>query len=164
PLIRPQRPDLGQHPVHRRQSLRRRVFRTTGAPAGTRTADVRGTAPPAAAGAAARATAAVNGVADRVTVLRDDAMAGVAGHSADLVLCNPPFHVGAAVHTGSAIKMFSETGRVLRPGGELWTVYNSHLNYRGVMERLVGKTDVVGRNRKFTVTRSVRGLYDVRQE
>ncbi|BCK53322.1 16S RNA G1207 methylase RsmC [Nocardia wallacei] len=123
-----------------------------------------GTDQSAAAVASARATAAVNGVADRVTVLRDDAMAGVAGHSADLVLCNPPFHVGAAVHTGSAIKMFSETGRVLRPGGELWTVYNSHLNYRGVMERLVGKTDVVGRNRKFTVTRSVRGLYDVRQE
>lgn len=123
-----------------------------------------GTDQSAAAVASARATAAVNGVADRVTVLRDDAMTGVAGHSADLVLCNPPFHVGAAVHTGSAIKMFSETGRVLRPGGELWTVYNSHLNYRGVMERLVGKTDVVGRNRKFTVTRSVRGLYDVRQE
>ncbi|MBF6171197.1 class I SAM-dependent methyltransferase [Nocardia blacklockiae] len=123
-----------------------------------------GTDQSAAAVASARATAVANGVADRVRVLRDDAMTGVAGNSADLVLCNPPFHVGAAVHTGSAIKMFSETGRVLRPGGELWTVYNSHLNYRGVMERLVGKTDVVGRNRKFTVTRSVRGLRDVRQE
>ncbi len=123
-----------------------------------------GTDQSAAAVASARATAAANGVADRVRVLRDDAMTGVAGNSADLVLCNPPFHVGAAVHTGAAIKMFAETGRVLRPGGELWTVYNSHLNYRGVMERLVGKTDVVGRNRKFTVTRSVRGLHDVRQE
>ncbi len=123
-----------------------------------------GTDQSAAAVASARATAAANGVADRVTVLRDDAMAGVAAHSADLVVCNPPFHVGAAVHTGSAIKMFAETGRVLRPGGELWTVYNSHLNYRGVMERLVGKTDVVARNRKFTVTRSMRGLRDVRQE
>ncbi|WP_280386350.1 class I SAM-dependent methyltransferase [Nocardia wallacei] len=123
-----------------------------------------GTDQSAAAVASARATAAANCVADRVTVLRDDAMAGVAAHSADLVVCNPPFHVGAAVHTGSAIKMFAETGRVLRPGGELWTVYNSHLNYRGVMERLVGKTDVVARNRKFTVTRSMRGLRDVRQE
>ncbi|WP_460696138.1 class I SAM-dependent methyltransferase [Nocardia thraciensis] len=123
-----------------------------------------GTDQSAAAVASARATVAANGVADRVTVLRDDAMAGVAEHSADLVVCNPPFHVGAAVHTGSAIKMFAETGRVLRPGGELWTVYNSHLNYRGVMERLVGKTDVVARNRKFTVTRSMRGLRDVRQE
>ncbi|MFB7722475.1 class I SAM-dependent methyltransferase [Nocardia sp. NPDC056100] len=113
----------------------------------------------AAAVASTRATAAANDVADRITVLRDDAMSSAPDNSADLVVCNPPFHVGAAVHTGSAIKMFSETGRVLRPGGELWTVYNTHLNYRGVMERLVGKTEVIGRNRKFTVTRSVRGLH-----
>lgn len=116
----------------------------------------------AAAVASSRATAEINGVTDRVTVLQDDAMSTVPDNSADLVVCNPPFHVGAAVHTGSAIKMFQQTGRVLRPGGELWTVYNSHLNYRGVMERMVGKTDVMGRNRKFTVTRSVRGLHDAR--
>jgi len=117
-----------------------------------------GTDQSAAAVASARATAAANGVADRVRVVRDDAMSALGDNSADLVLCNPPFHLGAAVHTGSAIKMFTETGRVLRPGGELWTVYNSHLNYRGVVDRFVGRTDVVGRNRKFTVTRSVRGL------
>lgn len=117
----------------------------------------------AAAVASTRATAAANGVADRITVLQDDAMSGAPDNSADLVLCNPPFHVGAAVHTGSAIKMFQQTGRVLRPGGELWTVYNTHLNYRGVMERMVGRTDVMGRNRKFTVTRSVRGLHDAEQ-
>ncbi|MEU7631390.1 methyltransferase [Nocardia sp. NPDC049220] len=122
-----------------------------------------GTDQSAAAVASARATAAANGLADRVTVVRDDAMSSAADNSADLVLCNPPFHVGAAVHTGSAIKMFADTGRVLRPGGELWTVYNSHLNYRGVVERMVGRTEVVGRNRKFTVTRSVRGLHDPRQ-
>ncbi|MEC3916858.1 class I SAM-dependent methyltransferase [Nocardia sp. CDC160] len=117
----------------------------------------------AAAVASTRATAAANGVADRITVLQDDAMSTAPDNSADLVLCNPPFHVGAAVHTGSAIKMFQQTGRVLRPGGELWTVYNTHLNYRGVMERMVGKTDVMGRNRKFTVTRSVRGLHHAEQ-
>ncbi|WP_378733863.1 class I SAM-dependent methyltransferase [Nocardia brasiliensis] len=122
-----------------------------------------GTDQSAAAVASATATIAVNGVAERVTAVRDDAMSSVADNSADLVLCNPPFHVGAAVHTGSAIKMFAETGRVLRPGGELWTVFNSHLNYRGVIERMVGHTDVVGRNRKFTVTRSVRGLRDAQQ-
>ncbi|MGQ4616510.1 methyltransferase [Nocardia sp. R7R-8] len=116
----------------------------------------------AAAVASARATIEANAVADRVCVVRDDAMSSAADNSADLVLCNPPFHIGAAVHTGSAIKMFAETGRVLRPGGELWTVYNSHLNYRAVVERMVGRTEVMGRNRKFTVTRSVRGLHDPR--
>ncbi|NEW40835.1 methyltransferase [Nocardia cyriacigeorgica] len=122
--------------------------------------EVVGTDQSAAAVASAVATVAANQVTDRVTVVRDDAMSAAPDNSADLVLCNPPFHVGAAVHTGSAIKMFAETGRVLRPGGELWAVYNSHLNYRGVVERMVGRTDVIGRNRKFTVTRSVCGLHD----
>jgi 16S rRNA (guanine1207-N2)-methyltransferase len=125
--------------------------------------EVVGTDQSAAAVASARATAEANGVADRVTVVRDDAMSSAADNSADLVLCNPPFHVGAAVHTGSAIKMFAEAGRVLRPGGELWTVYNTHLNYRGVVERMVGQTEVIGRNRKFTVTRSVSGLHDAQR-
>ncbi|MBF6287296.1 class I SAM-dependent methyltransferase [Nocardia cyriacigeorgica] len=125
--------------------------------------EVIGTDQSAAAVASAVATVAANQVADRVTVVRDDAMSTAPDNSADLVLCNPPFHVGAAVHTGSAIKMFAQTGRVLRPGGELWTVYNSHLNYRGVVERMVGRTDVIGRNRKFTVTRSVCGLHDAKE-
>ncbi|WP_067653034.1 class I SAM-dependent methyltransferase [Nocardia harenae] len=122
---------------------------------------VTGTDQSAAAVASAVATATANGVADRVRVVRDDAMASLPPQSADLVLCNPPFHIGAAVHTGSAIKMFAAAGRVLRPGGELWTVYNSHLNHRGVTARLVGHTEVIARNQKFTVTRSVRGLRDV---
>ncbi|TQC49040.1 methyltransferase domain-containing protein [Rhodococcus sp. WS4] len=108
-----------------------------------------------AAVASAAATARANGLDDRVSTLRDDAMSSLGTDSRDVVLCNPPFHVGAAVHTGGASKMFAEAGRVLRPGGELWTVYNSHLGYRGRLQRLVGPTDVVGRNPKFTVTRSV---------
>lgn len=119
-----------------------------------------GTDQSAAAVASATATAAANQVTDQVRVIRDDAMSAAPDNSADLVVCNPPFHVGAAVHTGSAIKMFARTGRVLRPGGELWTVYNNHLNHRTVVERMVGRTEVMGRNRKFTVTRSVRGLHD----
>ncbi|TSE02005.1 methyltransferase [Skermania sp. ID1734] len=76
--------------------------------------------------------------------------------SVDLIVCNPPFHVGATVHTGAALAMFSAARRVLRTGGELWTVFNRHLNYRRVLAETVGPTTVIGRNGKFTVTRSVR--------
>ena len=50
--------------------------------------------------------------------------------SVDLVVCNPPFHVGAAVVTTAADRLFAAAARVLRPGGELWTVYNSALRYK----------------------------------
>ena len=106
----------------------------------------------AAAVASTTATALANGVAGQVTVVRDDAMASMPDRSADLVVCNPPFHLGTSVHAGTAIKLFGAARRVLRPGGELWTVFNTPLGYRGPLDRTVGPTRVVGRNAKFTVT------------
>ena len=108
----------------------------------------------AAAVASAAATAAANGVGDRVTVVRDDGLASQPDASADLVVLNPPFHIGGAVHTGIAHRMFADAGRVLAPGGELWTVWNSHLGYRAALERAVGPTRQIARNPKFTVTAS----------
>ncbi|WP_025159282.1 class I SAM-dependent methyltransferase [Leifsonia aquatica] len=110
----------------------------------------------AAAVASARATAAANHVADRVTVVRDDGLASQPDGSADLVVLNPPFHIGGAVHTGLAHRMFADAGRVLAAGGELWTVWNSHLGYRPALERAVGPTRQIARNAKFTVTASRR--------
>jgi 16S rRNA (guanine1207-N2)-methyltransferase len=111
----------------------------------------------AAAVASAQATAAANGVADRVTVTHDDAASELPDASFDLVLLNPPFHLGASVHTGAATRLFEAAARVLRPGGELFTVYNSSLGYRAELTRLIGATEQLRRTPKFTVTRSVRG-------
>jgi 16S rRNA (guanine1207-N2)-methyltransferase len=52
--------------------------------------------------------------------------------------------------------MFADAARVLRAGGELWTVWNSALRYRPALERLVGPTRQISRNAKFTVTASVK--------
>jgi 16S rRNA (guanine1207-N2)-methyltransferase len=109
----------------------------------------------AAAVASAQATAAANGLGDRITVVRDDAADSLPDASVDLVVCNPPFHVGAAVVTSAADRLFEAAARVLRPGGELWTVYNSALRYKPVLGRLVGSTRVVEQTPKFTVTVSV---------
>lgn len=108
----------------------------------------------AAAVDSARATAAANGVADRVEVVRDDALSGRADASAELIVLNPPFHIGHVVHEGIALKLFADAGRVLAPGGELWAVWNSHLRYRPDLERLVGPTRQIARDRTFTVTAS----------
>ncbi|MGR0160061.1 class I SAM-dependent methyltransferase [Paenarthrobacter nitroguajacolicus] len=108
----------------------------------------------AAAVASAKATAAANGLGDRVAVIHDDAMSTLDAGSADLIVLNPPFHLGTSVHAGAALRMFQAAARVLAPGGELWTVYNSHLQYRATLERIIGPTVEEGRNPKFTVTRS----------
>ncbi|TPX04488.1 methyltransferase, partial [Schumannella luteola] len=99
-------------------------------------------------------TAAANGVA--VETRQDDGLSGEADASAELVVLNPPFHAGAAVTTEIAHRLFADAARVLRPGGELRVVWNSHLGYRPVLERLVGPTRQLARGPKFTVTASIR--------
>jgi 16S rRNA (guanine1207-N2)-methyltransferase len=106
----------------------------------------------AVAVASARGTVDANALAERVTVVRADGLSGQADDSADLILLNPPFHIGASVHAGLAEKLFIDAARVLAPGGELWTVWNTHLGYRPMLTRIVGSTRQVGRNTKFTVT------------
>ncbi len=104
----------------------------------------------------ARATAAANALADRITVEQSDGLQGVADGSVSLVLCNPPFHRGTARESATAFAMIDEAARALAPGGELWMVFNSHLPYLPALRRVVGRTTVAGQNPRFTVTRSVR--------
>ena len=109
-----------------------------------------------AAVASATATAVANGLEHRIRVVRDDAASSLPDASVDLVVCNPPFHVGAAVVTTAADRLFAAAARVLRPGGELWTVYNSALRYKPVLGRLVGPTRLAEQGPRFTVTVSIR--------
>ncbi len=108
----------------------------------------------AAAVASAAATMLANGL--EVQTVRDDGLSAQPDASADLIVLNPPFHSGAAVHTGIARMLFADAARVLRPGGELWVVFNSHLDYKPVLAALVGPTRQISRTTKFTVTASTR--------
>ncbi len=120
------------------------------------TAQITGTDVSAAAVLSTRKTAAANGYTDRISAAQDDALHGLPTASADVIVCNPPFHTGTSLDTDVAQRIFHEAGRVLRPGGQLWTVYNSPLPYRSAMNRSVGRTVVVDSNRKFTVTASTK--------
>lgn len=106
----------------------------------------------AAAVASATATMKANGLEDRVSVVRDDGLSSQPDESVDVIVVNPPFHIGGAVHAGAAINLLADVYRVLKPGGQLWAVYNTHLAYRAEMGRMVGPTTPISRNDKFTVT------------
>lgn len=106
--------------------------------------------------ASTRLTASLNGVQDRIEVRRDDALSTFPDASEDLLVLNPPFHAGNTVDTRVAVRLMAASARVLRPGGELWCVWNSHLMYRPELERLVGPTRQLARDRTFTVTVSTR--------
>lgn len=108
----------------------------------------------ASAIASARQSAAANGLTDRIELLREDGLRSLPDDSEELVVLNPPFHQGNAVDAVVAHHLIAEAGRVLAPGGHLYCVWNSHLQYRHVLQRRVGRTVQLDRNPKFTVTRS----------
>lgn len=109
-----------------------------------------------AAVASAQATLEANELGGKIEVVRDDGLSSQSDASADLILFNPPFHSGAAVHSDTSVRLFAEAGRVLKPGGELWVVANSHLGYKPVLNDLVGEATEVKRTPKFTVTKSIK--------
>jgi 23S rRNA (guanine1835-N2)-methyltransferase len=75
--------------------------------------------------------------------------------SADLILCNPPFHQQNTVGDQIAISLFKQSRKVLRKGGELWVIGNRHLNYHVTLNRLFGKHSVVAANAKFVILRAL---------
>ncbi len=58
--------------------------------------------------------------------------------------------------SGAALKLFDAAGGCSTPGGELWTVFNTHLAYANALTRAVGPTQVVGVSTRFTATVSTR--------
>lgn len=108
------------------------------------------------ASGAAESGAAESGVVPGVCVHRADALEAVPSGWAELILLNPPFHTGATVHAGVAHRLIAACERALAPGGELRLVFNSHLGYRPLVERLIGPTRQIARDRTFTVLAATR--------
>ncbi len=91
-----------------------------------------------------------------VCIHRADGLESVPDAWAELILLNPPFHTGATVHAGVAHRLIEACSRALAPGGELRIVFNSHLRYRPLIERVVGPVRQVARDRTFTVLSAIR--------
>ena len=106
--------------------------------------------------AVASARATVGRVTDDAAFHTADVLAGVADSSADLVVVNPPFHAGGARTSTVARRMFSESRRVLRPGGRLLVVGNRHLGHHVPLKRMFGSVDTVASNPKFVVLGTTR--------
>ena len=76
--------------------------------------------------------------------------------SADLVLCNPPFHQQQVIGDEIALRLFQQSRAALAPDGALLVVGNRHLGYHVKLKRFFGKVEQVGGNSKFVVLRASR--------
>lgn len=100
----------------------------------------------------------VFGAMRRATFRVGDGLEDFSPASADLVLCNPPFHQQRAVGDQIARQMFRQSREVLRPGGELWVIGNRHLGYHVLLKRLFGNAELPASNARFVILRARREL------
>jgi len=109
---------------------------------------------PEVAGEAGRETGGE--AAREATFLQTDCLHGVEAESADLILCNPPFHQNNIITDSVAWRMFSESRDVLRPGGELWVIGNRHLAYHAKLKHLFGNCETIASDKRFSLVRAVK--------
>lgn len=76
--------------------------------------------------------------------------------SADVILCNPPFHQQSTQLDDIAWTMFLDAHKALKMGGELRIVGNRHLEHRAKLSKLFGGCKVIASNKKFVVLSSIK--------
>jgi 16S rRNA (guanine1207-N2)-methyltransferase len=94
-----------------------------------------------------------NGVAKSCQFQVGNCLTELADKSADLILCNPPFHQQRVVGDQLAMAMFADASRVLDKHGELWVVGNRHLGYHAKLKRWFKHIEQQGKHPKFVVLR-----------
>jgi 16S rRNA (guanine1207-N2)-methyltransferase len=86
----------------------------------------------------------------------DDCLSTCEHNSADLILNNPPFHQQNAIGDFIAWQMFSQSLKVLKPGGELWVIGNRHLDYAQNLKKLFGNCQKITGNKKFFILKAIK--------
>ncbi|AXY00490.1 methyltransferase domain-containing protein [Vibrio alfacsensis] len=78
--------------------------------------------------------------------------------SADLIMCNPPFHQQQAITDHIAWQMFCDAKQTLNRQGKLLVIGNRHLGYDAKLKRLFGDKNVklIASNNKFVILQAVK--------
>lgn len=86
-----------------------------------------------------------------------DCLEKLPDQSADIILCNPPFHQQTAVSDHTALVMFKDSRRVLANGGSLYVIGNRHLGYHVKLKRFFSNIQQIAANKKFVILRCNQG-------
>ena len=89
-------------------------------------------------------------------VLSSDGAQAVSSQRFDLVVTNPPFHIGGIQTTEIGERFIREAAQVLRPRGRFYLVANRFLKYEPTMRECFKVVEEVGGNTRFKV---LRGAY-----
>ena len=91
-----------------------------------------------------------------VTIYADDGLGAEQPENLDIILCNPPFHQQQVVGDFLARRMFQQSHRALKKGGELWIVGNRHLGYHVTLKRMFRNVEQIAANAKFVIFKATK--------
>ncbi len=100
--------------------------------------------------AAANENCARNGVASARALASDGVPAGSA-QQYDVVVTNPPFHVGKVVAYEVAHAFLARARQALRPGGQIWLVANQFIRYDQLLGSAFEAVTCVAKTRSYRV-------------
>ncbi|MGX9417081.1 methyltransferase [Vibrio sp. WJH972] len=94
----------------------------------------------------------------RFNCMINNCLDNISEKSADLILCNPPFHQQNAITDHIAWQMFNDAKYVLQVGGRLLMIGNRHLGYETKLIKLFGKAQVktITKNHKFAILQAIK--------
>ena len=88
-----------------------------------------------------------------IAVLPSDGAQAVLSQRFDLVVTNPPFHLGGLQTTEVAERFIREAAQVLRPRGRFYLVANRFLKYEPIMRTCFATVEEVRGNTRYKVLR-----------
>lgn len=97
-----------------------------------------------------------NGLTERCRVLPSDVASAVADERFDVVVTNPPFHVGKATNLDVPAQFIRDAFHVLSPGGRLFLVANRTLPYERWVGNCFGSFQMAYDGREFKVISAVK--------
>jgi len=90
-------------------------------------------------------------LATRCRFHHGDGLLDYPGAAAELILCNPPFHLNHTVDEYAGRRLLAQCADRLAPGGALCLVANRHLDYAPVLRRSFHRFRKLAGDRRFTV-------------
>lgn len=91
-----------------------------------------------------------------VNICIGDGLIGQHAGSLDLVLCNPPFHQQQIIGDFLAKRMFKQAHQSLKNTGELWLVFNRHLNYMNTLRNIFSNVLQIHQTPKFLIAKAIK--------
>ena len=91
------------------------------------------------------------GLQGRCVFHHGDGLLDYRGPMAELILCNPPFHLNHAVDEYAGRRLLTQCASHLEPGGRLCLVANRHLDYQATLRRDFRRLEKLAQDKRFIV-------------